>query len=319
MHGHASSYIIVYNILGVHRVVSSFWEVTMLVNVSCLNGSADNLTSIKKLVSIQKDIKNFQDVCAILTAIYQDKKAPYPIIGTVTGTKEGFLIPDIGSNLFWISIIPNMQKPLLLNDFGIPSSSDNNEAPNTTKHNNRLATLMRVCQQCMRRKISIWRLASILSMRDYDTATERLIHFYVHYVLSHCTADEDTSWLGAMGNFYNIPALHITSQYCVTIDMSSLTNNNSVAGQLENHLAKNCFPNGLSRFEQTFIRKLVSMFLANKDVAYDSQLVANKSKVGVTQKQFDSLWKNINNLYHKNFTSEAAKYDLISDRRGLKH
>lgn len=275
--------------------------INMLVNIACLQGKQEEL-SRAKLLGEFKDIEvtNTDPIITKITQIYTHPESPYPCLGTVKATMDGFIIPQVGDCFFWITIAQG--GPVILEDFG--------------SGENRLDRFNSICSQQMSKATSIWSFASLWEQSHHKTSIERLVSYYVHSVTNQLPVAAYASWLGAKGAFLKHPLDQTrTDTYFVGIDMSFMDNTSNIVGLLENHLCNNVLKTKLSRTEEHFIRKFVAEYIRYKSL--DRAMIVAKHD-GIAENRFEAMCKEIGNMYNRIAGDEKKKKEFINNQRNLK-
>jgi hypothetical protein len=273
----------------------------MLVNIACLKGNSEELNRAKLLGEFREiDVTNTDPIIAKITEIYKHPDSPYPRLGTVKATLDGFIVPQIGDCFFWVTI--DQGGPIILEDFG--------------SGNDRLDRFNSICRQQMSRGASIWAFAELWNQSHHKSSIERLVSYYVHNVTSQMSVSAYASWLGGRGNFVRLPEDHSKEDtYCVGIDMSFLDNSSNLVGLLENHICNKVFKGDLSKNDQRFIHKFVVKFVLYKSI--DTKAIVSKND-GITESRFETLCRDITNMYNKIASNEKWKAEFSANKRNIK-
>lgn len=258
----------------------------MLISIACLHGDYNEFPSVK-LDGIIKDLEvnSFNDVLRHLANIYAHPQNPYPIIGNVKATEKGLLIPNIGNRFFWFYVQDNYTN-IILDDFGSGKGVIN--------------SLNTICHNSLFRMASIWEYNNSWSRTHHKTSSERLISYYVNYVINNTEKEKYTDWLGATGEFFvDLSDPEKNERFYVNIDMRLVDNSNHLKGILEAKLINHI--NKYDQETQKEVRHIVEQFMFTKhlDEATNVATTTNKNSSGFPLSKVESLSKDLISSYNK--------------------
>ncbi|MGN1392769.1 MAG: hypothetical protein ACI4V7_01785 [Succinivibrionaceae bacterium] len=261
----------------------------MLINIACLEGDPDRLSSAK-LVALRSNLQvtSLKEVINAISDLYKFKDSPLPYIGNVKATSDGLLIPSIGNLFLWI-VLQDSYSNIILDDFGSGSQK------------NRMSSLDSSCRQNMLYKKSIWEFANNWSLTHHKTSVERLVSYYVNYVGNHQEVFVYKKWLKAIGSFLISPIHNDKNlRFYVGIDLSCLDSSNSLKGVLETSIVKQHNLNilGNKKLEKEIIF-FVSKFMNDKKLSLDTKITNNTNDNEYPITKVDSLTKDLLKNYAK--------------------
>lgn len=227
----------------------------MLIDIYCLKGDPHKMEQAEIVGTlIRKQVFKFDDILELITNIYQDVNTPFPYIGNVEANSKGLIIPSVGNFFFWV-ILSKTSDVIVLDDFGASLTS------------NRITVLNKMCERAASDRNSIWQFADKWQMSHHKTSIERLVSYYVYYVVNHFNAKDYRSWLMADGYFVQAPFDENLNKYHYTgIDMSILNNTALLSGKLETAIFNSDQANRINPLTQRKIRAFVKDYLKIKKI-----------------------------------------------------
>ncbi len=275
----------------------------MKVNITCLQGNPDNLIRAKTIAAIKNcEVSSTKDIIKQIAAIYKDVQCPYPFVGTLKATTDGFLIPSIGDKFIWITIV--QEGYLVLEDFGAG--------------NNRLERFYITCASASTHCKSIWEYIESWNLTHYKSSIERLVSGYIHYVCSTMPYSQYSKWLGAQILYEQTP----NGQVFFGIDMSKLDTTSNIACKAQDFLWQNYIKKDMDRKQEKFVKKLISQYLdykgidSKKDISESSVFEQNVSHL--TPKDFTDICNDLSYIMKKVLKTEEIKEEFIRGELPLK-